>query len=215
MKSERDVRDGHGELLDARDEGAPQDVLRILQAQSLRYCNDAGLQYTPQYSEVKRWFGDDPIIQNDIAAAVVNQRVADDNAKIIDASIGDWAKQDLPDCPGVNPGYYRHLASQFLNTNSGNIDIIYDMGIGDSVNRIPSSKAALTHFVEEIDADKIAQQMVDLARRMRPAFDAYAEALRTIKVSEISVGCAITAEAGLVFAGVGVEASMEITFDLT
>jgi Trypsin-co-occurring domain 1 len=77
------------------------------------------------------------------------------------------------------------------------------------------AKAALTHVVEEIDADKIAQQTLGLAQRMRPAFDACAEALRRIKVSEISVGCAITAEAGVVFAGVGVETSLEITFDLS
>jgi hypothetical protein len=77
------------------------------------------------------------------------------------------------------------------------------------------ARAALSHVVEEIDADKIAQQTLDLAERMRPAFDACAEALRKIKVSEISVGCAITAEAGVVFAGIGVEASLEITFDLS
>lgn len=77
------------------------------------------------------------------------------------------------------------------------------------------AKAALTHVVEEIDADKIAQQVLGLAQRMRPAFDACAKALREIRVSEIAVGCAITAEAGVVFAGVGVEASLEITFDLS
>lgn len=76
-------------------------------------------------------------------------------------------------------------------------------------------RAALTHVVAEVDADKIARQMLDLAQRMRPAFDACAKELQKIKVSEISVGCAITAEAGLVFAGVGVEASFEITFDLS
>jgi hypothetical protein len=77
------------------------------------------------------------------------------------------------------------------------------------------AKATLTHVIEDMDPDKIAQQMLDLAQKMRPAFDACAEALRKIKVSEISVGCAITAEAGVVFAGMGVEASLEITFALS
>lgn len=77
------------------------------------------------------------------------------------------------------------------------------------------AQAALTHVIEDIDADKIARQVLDLAQRMRAAFDACTEALRKIKVSEISVGCAITAEAGVVFAGIGVEASLEITFDLS
>ena len=86
---------------------------------------------------------------------------------------------------------------------------------GDTSHNVGDrAKAALSHVIKDVGADVIASQALALAKEMEPAFRACAQALVKIQVTEISIGCAITVEAGVVIAGVGAEASVEITFNV-
>lgn len=87
---------------------------------------------------------------------------------------------------------------------------------GDTQHSVKErAKAAFSHVIKDVGPDVIASQALALAQEIEPAFRACAQALRKIKVTEVAIGCAITVEAGVVIAGVGAEASVEITFDLT
>ena len=103
-----------------------------------------------------------------------------------------------------------------LFVNSPPAGRVVESGVsGDTSHNIKDqAKAAFSHVIKDVGADVIASQALALAKEMEPAFRACAQALRKIQVTEISIGCAITVEAGVVIAGVGAEASVEITFDV-
>jgi hypothetical protein len=71
---------------------------------------------------------------------------------------------------------------------------------------------AIVGKVVNIGSDKLVAGVKQMAQNIGPSLKEELKELGDIAVSEISIGFAITAEGGIVVAGVGAEASLTITF---
>lgn len=69
--------------------------------------------------------------------------------------------------------------------------------------------------VVKISADEIADGVVAVANSIGPTLKAKLAGLSNITVSEVSIACTLGANGSVVVAGVGAEATLTITFQVT
>jgi hypothetical protein len=83
---------------------------------------------------------------------------------------------------------------------------------GDQAHSLSVPK--IVDKVVKVSADKITDAVISLAEKIGPALQAKISTLSLLKIHEVSIGCAITVDGSVVVAGVGAEASLEITFKI-
>jgi len=86
---------------------------------------------------------------------------------------------------------------------------------GDQEQGLVTKAAAKIAKVADMDATQIAVGVVAIAEKVGPELSKAVKKLGSGKLKEVSIGCAIQLNGGVVVAGVGAEASVTITFDLS